>query len=147
QPVRMVAIGSLASPERMSQAIATSSIAVNLARSIGPAIAGVVMITSDVSYVFVINALSYIAMIAAIVWLRQRLNRASLSPRTAPILQDVKSGFVYIRRTPHIACLFLLALGFAVLARPFIELFPAIAGGVLQGGPHILSMLMSAQGI
>jgi predicted MFS family arabinose efflux permease len=147
QPVRMVAIGSLASPERMSQAIATSSIAVNLARSIGPAIAGVVMVTSDVAYVFVINALSYIAMIGAIVWLRQRLNRPGLSSRTAPILQDVKSGFVYIRRTPNIACLFLLALGFAVLARPFIELFPAIAGGVLQGGPYILSMLMSAQGI
>lgn len=147
QPVRMVAIGSLATPARMSQAIATSSIAVNLARSIGPAIAGVIMVTGSVTYVFVINAASYVAMIGAILWLRPRLDRSGLSSRAAPILTDIRSGFSYIRHTPSIATLFLLAIGFAVLARPFIELFPAIAGQVLQGGPQTLSLLMSAQGI
>src|SRR5690606_31012707 len=74
-------------------------------------------------------------------------DRPGLSPRSAPILSDVVSGFAYIRTAPKISMLFLLAVGFAVLARPFIELFPAIAGEVLQGGPKTLSTLMSAQGV
>lgn len=146
-PVRMVAIGSLARPEQMSQAIATSSIAVSLARSVGPAIAGVVMVSGHVAGVFVINAVSYLAMIAAIVWLRRPLDRPGLSSRKEPLLADVAAGVAYIRRTPRVATIFLLALGFAVLARPFVELFPAIAGDVLRGGPETLSMLMTAQGL
>jgi predicted MFS family arabinose efflux permease len=147
QPVRMVAIGSLATPDRMSQAIATNSIAVNTARSIGPAIAGLVMVSGEVENVFLINSVSYIAMILAIFWLRQRLDRPGLSSRAEPILRDITLGFAYIRHTPSIATLFFLAVGFAVLARPFVELFPAIAGDILQGGPQTLSLLMSAQGI
>lgn len=146
-PVRMVAIGSLARPESMSQAIATSSIAVSLARSVGPAIAGVVMVRGHVAGVFWINAVSYVAMIAAILWLRAPLDRPGLSPRNEPLLADVAAGMAYIRRTPRVATIFLLALGFAVLARPFVELFPAIAGDVLRGGPETLSMLMTAQGL
>lgn len=147
QPVRMVAIGSLATPERMSQAIATNSIAVNTARSIGPAIAGVVMVTDEVASVFFINSLSYVAMIIAIFYLRRRLDRPGLLSRATPILRDITSGFSYIRHTPKISTLFLLALGFALLARPFVELLPAIVGDILHGGPQTLSMLMSAQGV
>jgi predicted MFS family arabinose efflux permease len=146
-PVRMVAIGSLARPEKMSQAIATSSIAVSLARSVGPAIAGIVMVSGHVAGVFVVNALSYLAMIAAILWLRRPLDRPSLSSRKERLLTDIAAGVDYIRNTPRVATIFLLALGFAVLARPFVELFPAIAGDVLRGGPETLSMLMTAQGI
>jgi len=146
-PVRMVAIGSLARPETMSQAIATSSIAVSLARSVGPAIAGIVMVSGHVAGVFVVNALSYLAMIAAILWLRRPLDRPSLSSRKERLLTDIAAGVDYIRNTPRVATIFLLALGFAVLARPFVELFPAIAGDVLRGGPETLSMLMTAQGL
>ncbi len=146
QPVRMVVVGSLAPPERMSQAIATNSIAVNLARSLGPAIAGVVMVTGHVEHVFLANAFSFFALVSAIVWVRHHINRPGLAPRTTHIFHDVSSGFSYIRHTPVIATLFMLALGFALLARPFSELFPAIAGDILQGGPQTLSWLMSAQG-
>lgn len=147
QPIRMVAIGSLAGPARMSQAIASNSIAVSLARSIGPALAGIVMVSGAVAQVFLLNALSYLAMILAIFYLRRYLDRPGLSSRSAPINADIASGFAYIRDTPKIATIFLLALGFAVLARPFTELFPAIAGEVLRGGPQTLSLLMTAQGI
>lgn len=147
QPVRMVVIGSLATPERMSQAIATNSIAVNLARSLGPALAGLVMLNGETSNVFLINSISYLALIFAIFWLRQQLDRPSYLSRSNPILSDVLSGFAYIRNSPEISTLFLLAIGFALLARPFVELFPAIVGEVFEGGPQILSMLMSAQGV
>lgn len=146
QPVRMVVIGSLAPPAQMSQAIATNSIAVNLARSLGPAIAGLVMVAGHIEQVFLINAFSFIALVSVIVWVRRHINRPGLSPRTTHILHDIGSGFSYIRHTPVIAALFMLALGFALLARPFSELFPAIAGDILRGGPQTLSWLMSAQG-
>src|SRR5690554_3616721 len=147
QPVRMVAIGSLAPANKMSQAIATNSVAANLARSVGPAIAGLVMVAGDISYVFLINSISYLAMIMAIFRLRRYLDRPGLSSRKDPILQDIASGFNYIHHTPMIAGIFLLTVGFSLLARPFVELLPAIAGAVFDGGPQTLSTLMTAQGI
>ncbi|MDQ8020469.1 MAG: MFS transporter [Moraxellaceae bacterium] len=147
QPVRMVAIGSLAPPERMSQAIATNSIAANLARSIGPAIAGVVMLKGDVADVFLINAVSFAAMLGAVHYVRRWLDRPGLVDASASVLSDMASGFAYVRRTPEIATLFFLTLAFALLARPFTELFPALAGEVFKGGPQTLGMLMSAQGV
>lgn len=52
-----------------------------------------------------------------------------------------------MRHSPVIANLFALTIAFALLARPFTELFPALAGAVFQGGPDTLSMMMSAQGV
>src|SRR5690606_22370853 len=124
-----------------------SSLRASLARSVCPAIAGLCMVSGHVSYVFLINSVSYIAMILVIFQLRHYLDRPGLSSRKDPILQDIASGFDYIHRTPVIAGIFLLTLGFSLLARPFVELLPAIAGAVFDGGPQTLSTLMTAQGI
>lgn len=147
QPARMVMVNALVVRERMSQAIASNSIAANVARSLGPAMAGVVIVHGSIAAVFFISMFAYIAMILAILALRHRLDRPGLAPKSEPIGRDIVLGFSYVVKTPHIAILLLLALGFALLARPFTELFPALAGEVLRGGPETLAMLMSAQGI
>jgi predicted MFS family arabinose efflux permease len=146
QPVRMTIIGLIAGRERLPQAIASNSIANNLARSIGPAIAGIVMLKSPAPTVYLANAVSYLAMIGAILYLRPWTDRPAHGVRVA-LLSDITAGFRYIVGHREIATLFLLATCFSLLARPFTELLPAIAGGVFKGGPQTLSMLMSAQGI
>lgn len=146
-PARMVAIGSLATTKQMGQAVATNSIAANLARSVGPAIAGVVMVSGHTANVFLLNALSYVAMFATLIHLKGLLSRAPAAPKNIPIFGQIASGFQYIIGSTQISLVFFLALAFALLARPFTELFPAIAGQVLKGDPQLLAWLMTAQGI
>lgn len=70
------------------------------------------------------------------------------SPRVcAPFRRGSLAGFRYIRMEPSIAMLFVLMISFSLLARPFTELFPALAGGSFGDGPQMLAMLMSAQGL
>ncbi|MFK8252891.1 MFS transporter [Ancylobacter terrae] len=146
QPARMVAVGLVAGRKNMAQAIATSSIGFNVARAAGPATAGLIMVHGSPALVFLVDAASFLAMILALLHLRRRLDRPG--PATgADILQDIVGGYRYISRTPAVATVFLTAAVFSVLGRPFTELFPAIAGEILGGGPGMLSVLMSAQGL
>jgi predicted MFS family arabinose efflux permease len=147
QPVRMAVTGTLGGKTRISQAIATNSIAVNLARSIGPAIAGLIMVGSGVAPVFACNALSFLAMLAAIVYVRPWIDHPPRHDERAPLRDDISAGFRYVLRTPEISNFFVLVLAFSVLVRPFTELLPAFAGDVFRGGPQTLASLMSAQGI
>lgn len=146
-PARMVVIGSLATNKQMGQAVATNSLAVNVARSIGPAIAGGVIASSHIANVFLLNGLSYIFMFAVLIYLKKYLNRAGLSTNKGSMLKEISSGFSYIYNSSQIYIIFFLVLCFSLLARPFTELFPAIAGQVLQGDAQTLSWLMTAQGI
>ncbi|NLF03144.1 MAG: MFS transporter [Anaerolineales bacterium] len=145
-PVRMLLINLLAPRERLSQAVATNSIAVALARSIGPAFAGLVMYFGSVALVFAINAVSFIAILGVVFHLRRWLDRLPLARGTA-LMRDMAEGFRYVARTPEITTVIFLAAAFALLARPFSELLPAFAGDVFSGGPEVLSMLMTAQGV
>ena len=140
QPARMLVTGALAPEGQVSRAIASNSIAANIARSVGPAIAGIVMLHSGVSDVFLINAVSFVAIMAVLLHLRPWIDRPGLALRSTPLTGDI------LRRAPEIAMLFALAVSFSLLARPFIELFPALAGGTFEGGPGMLALFMTAQG-
>lgn len=146
-PVRLLIVGALAPGGRLSQSIAINSITVNLARSAGPALAGVLIAAIGVSEVFLASVFAYGLMISAILFTRRRLDRPGLATRAGAFVDDIMQGFSYVWRTPHIALLLSMTVAFALLARPFTELFPAIAGEVLAGGPDTLAMLMSAQGL
>lgn len=146
QPVRIVVIASLAKPGRMGQAIAANSVAANLARILGPAVAGVVMLRSDVGNVFLLNLCLYATMLSVVLYLRRVIDEPRPVSAGATLLSDVRVGFGYIRGDAHMSVLFLLVVSFSFLARPFAELLPALAGGAFSGGPGTLALFMIAQG-
>ncbi|MGV6874163.1 MFS transporter [Pseudochelatococcus sp. B33] len=147
QPVRMLVIALIAPGNRTSQAIAANSIAANLARILGPAIGGFVMLHRGVDWAILLNILSFAPFLVAIVYLRRWIDRAPPAEERASLLEDIASGFSYVYKTPRIGLLFVLTALFALLGRPFTELFPAIAGEIFGGGPETLALLMSAQGV
>lgn len=146
QPARMTIINFLAGRERLSQAIALNSIAVNVARIGGPAGAGVMMLHYPIGVIFLINATTYFAMIGAVLYLRPWADRQPTRTELN-LFGDITAGFRYIAGAPEISTIFLLAAAFCFLARPMTELMPAVAGDIFKGGPTSLSALMSAQGI
>lgn len=147
QPARMIVVSSLTTPDRLSQAIAGNAIAVNLARSTGPVLAGFVILHGAIADVMLLNAASYLVTVGSIILLRRRIDRPGQASKAVSFRSDIVSGYAYLWRSAPIATIFALTIGFGLLARPFTELFAALAGDVLKGGPDTLGMLMSAQGI
>jgi len=146
QPVRMTATRLLAGKERVSQAVATNSIGMNTARSIGPMIGGIVLARWGAAPVLGIDSVSFVAMLAAIWTLRRRLDRpgaAAKAPLGIAIIGSARSVF----SDRAVAPVLLLVASFSFFARPFFEMLPAFAGKVFGGDPHVLASLLSAQGI
>jgi len=147
QPVRTVVIGSLSPEGRTGQAIAANSVAANLGRILGPALAGIILLNGEVSHVLTLNVILFSAMLVVVLLLRRRIERPALPNEGITLFADVRSGLRYIRDDPQLRILFALVLAFSLFARPFAELFPALAGGDFGGGPGTLSLFLMAQGV
>lgn len=131
--------------EDLAQAIAINASMFNGSRLIGPAIAGLLIATVGPSYCFLIDGLSYIAVIAGL--LAMQLKPRKIAETNIKPLQRLKEGFVYSFGFPPIrAILMLLALvSFAGMSHTV--LVPIFATKILHGGPETLGFLMAASGI
>jgi predicted MFS family arabinose efflux permease len=145
-PVRMTSINFLAREGLLSKALGMNSLAVGLARAIGPAIAGFLILHVGAAPVFALNSVSFLAMILVIRPLRVWLDRPPAAKHSS-FFADIKGGFAYVARAPDIAAIFLMAASLSILARPFGEMLPVFAGQVFKGGPQTLGMLLTAQGL
>jgi len=145
-PVRMTVINLIASRGSMARAVASNAIGFNVARAVGPALAGLIIVQAGVAFVFLVTAASFAVMIAIVFYLQTSIDRP-IASSSATLAVDIVDGYKYVARTPTLAAIFMLLCAFSILGRPFTELFPAIAGEMFNGGPGVLSMLMSAQGV
>ncbi len=131
--------------EDLSSAIALNSSMVNAARLIGPSIAGIVIAVSSEGYCFLVDGISYIAVVLSLLAMH-----IAPTPRVAhpkAVLHDLREGWHYVTRfVPIRSVLLLLALS-SLVAMPYATLMPIFAGSVLHGGPHTLGFLMGASGL
>jgi MFS family permease len=129
----------------LGNAIALNSSMVNMARLIGPALAGIVIGSVGEGYCFLIDALSYLAVIASLVMMRVII--APTKPSRAPMLQQLKDGWTYVIGFPPIRTILSLFALISLMGMPFMVLMPIFAGQVLHGGPHTLGFLLGASGV
>jgi len=131
--------------EDLSNAIALNSSMVNMARLIGPSIAGIIIAGVGEAYCFLIDGFSYLAVIASLLLMRIR---AVPRPSTrASMLVELREGWEYVAHfTPVRSILLLLAL-VSLVGMPYTVLMPIFAVDVLHGGPHTLGFLMGASGV
>ena len=145
QPARLALVPNLVPHEDLAVAVAINSITFNTARFIGPAVAGALIVVSDVSSVFACNVLSFLAFLAAMSMIRVDGKEADV--RHGTMLADIRSGLRYIVDHPGIRPLMLLMIGMSLGARPFVELMPGLAADVFGRGAAGLAMLSSMVGI
>ncbi|MCR8725875.1 MFS transporter [Frigidibacter sp. ROC022] len=145
QPSRLALISSMVPRELVASAVAVNAISFNLARFLGPAVAGVLISTFSVSAAFAVNALTY----AVFIWALARLPDLPTGRSKAPgsFWADLFSGFGYIRRERAAAEVLLAMAVSGIAARPVIELMPGFAGQVFDRGAAGLAALTSAIGI
>lgn len=129
----------------LGNAIALNSSMVNGARLVGPALAGLLIATAGEAMCFFLNAVSYVAVIAALLAMRLA-PRPRLGPAPA-VWQGLKAGFQYAFGFGPIRALLLL-LGLVSLASmPLTTLLPVFAKDILHGGPKTLGFLTAASGV
>ena len=131
--------------EDLGNAIALNSSMVNVARLIGPALAGFVIAGVGEGYCFLIDGISYLAVIASL--LMMRVNIAQARRAATSMLEQLKEGWTYVRGFPPIRTILLLFALISLMGMPFMVLMPIFASKVLHGGPHTLGFLLGASGV
>jgi predicted MFS family arabinose efflux permease len=132
--------------EDLANAIALNSSMVNAARLLGPSIGGVVIAAVGEGWCFMIDAISYLAVIASllVMTLSPRLLR---STNDANIFQQLREGWTYVANFAPIRNVLLLLALVSLVGMPYTVLMPIFASKVLHGGPNTLGLLMAASGV
>jgi MFS family permease len=131
-------------PEDLGNAISLNSSIFNGTRLIGPAIAGFLIATVGEKWCFLMNALSYIAVIIAL--LSMRLKPSEQKSRPQGYLRGIGEGFAYAWHFEPIRSILLLVGLVSLVGLPYSVLMPIYAREILHGGPQTLGFLMGSAG-
>jgi MFS family permease len=131
--------------ENLANAIAINSTMFNGARLIGPAIGGLLIAKVGPGYCFLIDGLSYIAVIASLLAMKIKLRKIVVT-ETHP-LQRIKEGFEYAFGFAPIRSILLLSALVSFFGMQYTILVPIFAEKILKGGAESLGFLMAASGV
>ena len=148
QPANKALIPSLIPRDGLPTALAINSISFNLARFIGPVVAGVFIVAGGLSAAFAANAVSYLAFLAALS--RLRIDAAARKPAEASgatLLGQVGAGMRYVAGHPGIGPILVLYAAVALSGRPVAEMLPGFAARVFGGGAETLATLTATMGL
>lgn len=145
-PARQSFIGQMVDDRKdLPNAIALNSSMVNGSRLIGPAVAGVLIGQVGEAYCFLIDGVSYIAVIGSLLLMQV----APTVPRVSQkrVFEELREGWTYVTGSELIRSLLLTLALVSLLGMPYTTLMPVFATQMLQGGPHTLGILMAASGV
>ena len=144
-PAFQAIIPALVDRSALGNAIALNSAQFNLARIIGPAIAGISIGLAGEAVSFWINALSFVAVIVALIAIRMPTEQ-SIERSRAGLWANLGEGLGYVRQRRPLLALLLLSVAPAILVLPYLALLPIFADE-LQIGPAGLGLLTSSIGV
>ena len=150
-PVRQSFAVEMVGREDVGNAVALNSAMFNGARIIGPAIAGLTIGAVGVAAAFVIDAVSFLAVIAALLAMREsELHLPPLSPRphsVGAVWTQLVEGLDYVRRTPLVLMAVIVIGLVSTVAINFSVIIPPYAQDVLHGDASTYGFLMAASGV
>jgi MFS family permease len=132
--------------EDLPNAIALNSSMVNAARLIGPSIAGVLIAAVGEGWCFMLDAISYIAVIVSLLLMSLKESTRK-AVKGSNVLRQFREGWSYVSKFPPIRAMLLLLAIVSLIGMPYTVLMPLFADQVLHGGPHTLGLLMAASGV
>ncbi|MDY6918558.1 MAG: MFS transporter [Chloroflexota bacterium] len=144
-PARMALISDLVTPRELLNAIALSSTGTNLTRVIAPAVAGALLAVIGIAGVYYLVVFFYIL---SIVWVYLiPAGEAAVRQVRTSVWADIVEGVRYLRHSPVMALLLLMAFIPIVFGMPYQNLMPVFAVDVLDVGETGLGLLMSMTGV
>jgi MFS family permease len=131
--------------EDLGNAIALNSSMVNVARLVGPSVAGIIIAATNEGWCFLLDGISYVAVIISLL----RMILPAIEPRGAArtrAVQQFREGFQYAFGFHPIRSIILLLAIVSLVGVPYSVLMPVFATDIFHGGPHTLGFLMTASG-
>jgi len=142
-PTRQAFTVDMVGREDLRQAIAFNAMLFNLARTVGPAIGGVIVAVLGEGLCFLLNTVSFGAVLTSLFLMRTKSRTGR--PTTRP-WQDLKQGFQYVTRHPHIRMVLFLSAVCSCFGTSYLALMPAFAQDILHQDAAGLGYLISAFG-
>ncbi len=148
QASRLALAPSLVPRELLTTAIAINSMVFNGARFVGPMISTAVISLWSIDYSFLINAVSYTALIVALASLNieRRTHRGS-EAGSRSIVDDIREGFIFIKNHPPIRLVIIIMTMAALCLRPVVDLLPGLTSDVFGEGADEFAILTASFGI
>jgi MFS family permease len=131
--------------ENIPNALALNSMMVNLARLVGPAISGIVLHKLGAGTCFILNAVSFLAVIGSL--LRMKIVPYVPGPRRNNAAGELREGWRYLLRTPAIAMVILLLALMSLFVIPFSTLLPIYAKVIFHGNAATFGWINSFIGL
>ena len=126
-------------------ALALNSSMVNIARLVGPALSGIVLGYFGAGICFLINAISFVAVIVSLLLMKLPAYKPVIS--TNKITRDISEGFSYLKNTPSISLILLLLAVLSLLILPYDTLLPVFAKIVFKGDAATFGYISSFIGL
>jgi MFS family permease len=144
-PTRQSFVLEMVGAGELRNAVSLNSTTVNVARAIGPAVAGLLIATVGESACFLINAVSFVAVVYSLVSMDTR----ALSPTepTGRAKGQLRDGFRYVRREPRLGAPLLMMAIVGMLAYEFQVTLPVVAKQTFHGGSATYGFLTAAMGV
>jgi MFS family permease len=144
-PARQAFVLDLVGREDLVNAIALNSSMVNGARIVGPSVDGLLVAAVGEGWCFLLNSLSYVAVIIGLLLMR-------IEPRRRTVVSgsgwhDTLEGFRFVARTAPVRALLLLLGAVSFAGMPYAVLMPVFARSILGGGPQTLGLLTGCSGV
>ncbi|MEO5832120.1 MAG: MFS transporter [Nakamurella sp.] len=143
-PARQSFILEMVGPKNLRNAVSLNSVLVNVARAVGPAVAGLVIAWGGLGVCFLLNAVSFAAVVASLAG----LDLAALST-SAPVLRargQLREGLSYVRRQPELLVPLLMMALVGCLAYEFQVVLPVVATGTFGGDSRTYGFMTAAMG-
>lgn len=144
-PARRAMVAELVEEDDVANAVGLNSALMTGARTIGPAIAGVLIAGPGIKWCFVVNALSYLAVIGSL--LRMDRSKFRAFPRVAKAKGQLVEGFRYVWRTPLLFLPLMMAAVIGTLAFNFQVTLPLLAERSLDGDAGTFTMLYAVMSL
>lgn len=144
-PTRQTFVLEMVGKEHLTNAISLNSVEVNIARVIGPALGGVLIAVVGLAPLFLIDAISYIAVLVMLYLMREKdLFTAPLVPRAKGQLRE---GFAYVNSSPILKNSLIMMAIIGTLSYEFTVILPLFAQFTFHGGAGAFAALTSAMGV
>lgn len=143
-PARQSFMLEMVGPRDLRNAVSLQSVLVNVARAVGPAVAGLIIATGGLGLCFMLNAVSFVAVVVSL--LRLDVSRLQPSPPAKRERGQLREGIAYVRRTPALAVPLVMMALIGCLTYEFQVVLPVVAEHTFHAGADSYGFLTAAMG-
>ncbi|HEV8389174.1 MAG TPA: MFS transporter [Dongiaceae bacterium] len=144
-PAWQASVGEVVPRSELPAAVALNSLGFNIARTVGPAIGGLIVAAFGSQAAFLVNSISYVGLIAVLFSWKRPVEEKPFPPESIP--GAMMAGLRYVSLSPMIRSILIRSVVFGTAASSIWALMPLVARDQIKGGPSIYGLLLGAFGV